>query len=108
MRDKGATLENLIFLELIKKGKNTYYYSSNHECDFLITENEGVSEAIQVCHEISNQDTKNREERGLLDASKEFKLKKGFIITHSEELQYKIDGINIEVIPAYKFMLSDR
>ena len=107
MRDKGATLENMIFLELIKKGKNTYYYSSNHECDFLITENEGVSEAIQVCYDISDQDTKKREERGLVSACKEFKLKKGFIITHSEELRYKIDGINVEVLPAYKYLLSN-
>jgi uncharacterized protein len=108
IRDKGATLENMIFLELTKKGKNIFYYSSNYECDFLIIKNEGVREAIQVCYDISDQDTKDREERGLLDACKKFKLKRGTIITHSEELRYKIDGINIEVIPAYKFVLSDR
>jgi len=98
----------MIFLELTKKGKNIFYYSSNYECDFLIIKNEGVREAIQVCYDISEQDTKDREERGLLDACKKFKLKRGTIITHSEELRYKIDGINIEVVPAYKFVLSDR
>jgi len=107
IRDKGAALENLIFLELTKKGRNAFYYSSNYECDFLIVKNEGVSEAIQVCYDISDQDTKSREERGLLDACKEFKLKKGFIITHGEELKYKIDGINIEILPAYKYLLSN-
>jgi len=60
-----------------------------------------------VCYDISDQDTKSREERGLLDACKEFKLKKGFIITHGEELKYKIDGINIEILPAYKYLLSN-
>jgi uncharacterized protein len=107
MRDKGATLENLIFLELIKEGSNIFYYNSKYECDFLIAENEGVSEAIQVCYDISDQDTKKREERGLVSACKEFKLKKGFIITHSEEQRYTISGINVEVLPAYKYLLSD-
>lgn len=65
-----------------------------------------MSEAIQVCYDISDQDTKDREERGLIRACREFKLKKGTIITNSEEIGYKVDGINIEVIPAYKYLLS--
>jgi len=93
--------------ELIKEGSNIFYYNSKYECDFLIAENEGVSEAIQVCYDISDQDTKKREERGLVSACKEFKLKKGFIITHSEEQRYTISGINVEVLPAYKYLLSD-
>lgn len=106
IRDRGATLENLIFLELIKKAKDVYYYSSNYECDFLVIEDGKVSEAIQVCYDISDQNTKDREERGLLSACREFKLKKGLIITNKEEQKYKIDEIYIEVISAYKYLLS--
>lgn len=106
IRDKGATLENLVFLELIKKGKNVFYYSSNYECDFLIIENDSVSEAIQVCYDINDQDTKIREERGLLGACKEFNLNKGLMLTYNDEQKYITDGITIDIMPAYKYFLS--
>jgi len=94
-------------LELVKSGKNIFYYYGKYEFDFLLIENEKVSEAIQVCYDISNHDTKNREEQGLLNACNEFGLKKGLILTLSDEQKYTIDGINIEIIPAYKYFLLD-
>ena len=107
IRSKGSALENLVFLELVKSGKNIFYYYGKYECDFLLIENERVSEAIQVCYNISDRDTKNREEQGLLNACNEFKLKRGRILTLSDEQIYTIDGITIEIIPAYKYLLSD-
>ena len=107
IQNKGTSLENLVFLELRKKGKNIFYYSGNYECDFLLIENERVSEAIQVCYDINDQDTKNREERGLLSACKEFKFNKGLILTHSDEQKYVADGITIDVMPVYKYLLSN-
>ncbi|HAJ95230.1 MAG TPA: ATPase [Actinobacteria bacterium] len=105
-KSKGSALENLVFLELVKSGKNIFYYHGNYECDFLLIENEKVSEAIQVCYDISSHDTKNREEQGLLNACNEFKLKKGWILTLSDEQKYTIDGITIEIMPAYKYFLA--
>ena len=107
IRNKGSALENLVFLELVKSGKNIFYYHGKYECDFLLIENEIVSEAIQVCYDISDRDTKNREEQGLLSACNEFGLKKGRILTSSDEQKYIIDGVTIEIMPAYKYFLSD-
>jgi len=107
IRNKGSALENLVFLELVKSGKNIFYYHGKYECDFLLIENERVSEAIQVCYNISDHDTKNREEQGLLNACREFGLKRGLILTMSDEQKYTIDGITIEIMPAYKYFLSN-
>lgn len=106
MKNKGTALENLVFLELIKSGKKVFYYSNNYECDFLLAENEKISEAIQVCFDTGDADTKKREERGLLTVCREFKLKKGLILTIYGEEKYTIDGITIEIIPVYKYVLK--
>jgi len=107
IRNKGSALENLVFLELVKSGKNIFYYYGKYECDFLLIENEKVSEAIQVCYDISDHDTKKREEQGLLNVCNENKLKRGWILTLSDEQIYTMDGITIEIMPAYKYFLSD-
>lgn len=106
MKNKGTALENLVFLELIKSGKKVFYYSNNYECDFLLAENEKISDAIQVCYDTGYVDTKYREERGLLTVCREFKLKKGLILTIYGEEKYTIDGINIEIMPVYKYVLK--
>ncbi len=104
--NKGTALENLVFLEFIKAGKKVFYYSNNFECDFLLLENEKVCEAIQVCFDTSDIGTKNREEKGLINACREFQLKRGLILTMYGEEKYTIDGITIEIMPVYKYMLT--
>lgn len=106
LKNKGSVLENLVFLELIKAGKKVLYYSNNFECDFLLIENEQVCEAIQVCFDINSGDTKNREEKGLINACKKFKLKRGLILTIDDENKYTVDGITIEIMPVYKYILQ--
>ena len=105
LKNKGSVLENLVFLELIKSGKKVTYYSNNFECDFLLIENERVCEAIQVCFDINDTDTKKREEKSLIYVCKEFKLKRGLILTMDDEQKYILDGIDIEIMPAYKYIL---
>jgi len=105
-KNTGAKLENVLLLELIKSKKTVYYHSNNYECDFLIAENEAINEAIQVCTDTSNSQTLNREVRGLVSACKEYGLKRGMIITLYDEKSYEFDGMKINIMPAYKFILS--
>lgn len=106
IKNKGTALENLVFLELIKSGKKILYYSNNFECDFLLAENEKVCEAIQVCFDINDVDTKNREEKGLINVCRKFQLKRGLILTIYDEQKYTVDGITIEIMPVYKYVLK--
>src|SRR3989344_2599960 len=84
--NKGKILENLVFIELKRDGKEIYYLSEKKECDFVIRNGAKINEAIQVCYELNNKN-RERELGGLLEALKKFNLKKGLIfivklITH--------------------------
>ncbi len=43
---------------------------------------------------------------GLIGALKEFNLKEGFILTETQEDEFKVDKFKIEVIPVWKWLLS--
>lgn len=103
--NNGRLLENIIFLHLKRKDKELYYYSSKGECDFVVREGVKIIEAIQVCY-VLNEENKEREINGLLEAMKEFKLKEGLIITLEEEDEFVVDGKKIKVVPAWKWMLD--
>lgn len=101
----GRLLENMVALELIKSGKEIMYFRDNTECDFISREKRSF-EALQVCYSIRDDDTKQREINGLLNACEYLKLKKGTIVTFEEEDSFKINNINIEVLPAFKYFLA--
>ena len=46
--DLGKQLENLIFLEIRRRGCQYYYWKGKKECDFLIKEKEKAAQAMQV------------------------------------------------------------
>lgn len=100
-KDKGRLFENIILLELKRKGKEIYYYKDKLECDFIVKEKDRITEAIQVCYDL-NENNQEREIAGLNEAMKRFGLKKGLILTHNQE---KTIG-NIKILPAYKWMLE--
>ncbi|MEK6856217.1 MAG: ATP-binding protein [Nanoarchaeota archaeon] len=104
-KDSGKMLENLVFLTLRRKYKDIYYFQEKRECDFIIKEKEKITQAIQVCFDF-NEETKNREISGLLEAMKEFKLKNGLILTYKQEDEFKIDGLIIKVLPVWKWLLE--
>ena len=107
MEVPGRLLENLIFTELLKQGKTLFYFKSagNHECDFIFTEDEKVTGAIQVTYKLT-QDNREREIRGLTSAMKEFGLQKGTIITADTEEEIEEPVGKISVIPSWKWMIS--
>jgi hypothetical protein len=107
MEIPGRLLENLVFTELSKRGKNLFYYRNpqNHECDFIVTENEQVSEAIQVTYGFSSVN-REKEIRGLMAALKEFKLPKGIIITNDHEETIRQSSCEINILPFWKWALK--
>jgi predicted AAA+ superfamily ATPase len=105
--NRGKALENAVFLELKRNYSEMFYYrDSNSECDFIINEKSSITHAIQVTYDMSDEDTKNREIKGLLRACKNFKLNKGVIITFDTEAEIMQDNINISLIPFYKWVQS--
>lgn len=104
-KNLGKLLENMVFLEFLKSGKNTFYFKQHFECDFII-EDDGNYLPVQVCYDISDEKTKTRELNGLIEACNFLKIKKGLIITFDYEDSFIIEEKQIEISPAYKYFLK--
>jgi predicted AAA+ superfamily ATPase len=59
--EKGRLLENIVFIELKRRGHEVYYFSAKNECDFLIRQGTQITAAIQVCYSFDTKETKTRE-----------------------------------------------
>jgi predicted AAA+ superfamily ATPase len=103
--DQGRMLENMVFLALRKKYENIFYFQEENECDFVIKEKEKITHAFQVCFDF-NQNNKEREIHGLVEALKKFKLKEGLILTYNQEDNFKIGDIIIQLLPVWKWLLQ--
>src|SRR5690606_36890497 len=102
----GHLLENLIFIELLRRGKEIYYHHKTTECDFVITEDKSVVSAIQVCYSFSSDKVKKREINGLLEALNTYNLPSGLIITDDTEEEIIIEDKTIQIMAAWKWLLE--
>ncbi len=103
--DLGRLLENLAFIELKRRKKEIFYFQGKNECDFVIREGIKIVEAIQVCYDF-NDENKERETNGLLEALHKFKLKKGLILTYDQEDEMEIENKKIIFLPVWKWLLE--
>jgi len=103
--NKGKILENVVFIELKRKGKDIFYFGGKNECDFVIRESGKVSELIQICYEL-NEKNILREKNGLLEAMKTLGLNKGIILTFEQEEEIKEGKFKISIIPIWKWLLQ--
>ena len=103
--NSGKNIENIVFIELKRRKKELYYYTDKGECDFIIKDGSLVTEAIQVCYSLNNEN-KEREVNGLLAALKKFKMKKGIIITFDQEEEFNVADKKIKLIPIWKWLLE--
>lgn len=103
--DKGKLLENLVAVELKRRGEELFYYSEKNECDFVIRKGNSIVEAIQVCYNIT-KDNKERELKGLLEAMERFKLKEGLILTNDQEEELTVKKKKIRLVSVWKWLLQ--
>ncbi len=103
--DIGKLYENMVFLELNRKGKDIYYYKDKHECDFIVKTGEKISEAFQVCYSLTKEN-REREINGLMDAMVEFDLEEGTIITDDLEANEEQNGKCIKFVPLWKWLFE--
>lgn len=103
--DTGRHLENAVFLELKRRGKELFFYKtkSGNEVDFICREGRTVTDLIQVATELQAEKTKKRELKGLFKAMEETGVTKGTIVTYEDEETIEENSKTVTVIPAYKF-----
>jgi len=105
--DRGKLLENAVFQQLKRTGKEIYYFSEKKEVDFIVKEGLEVTAAINVCYDISDRETYLRELSGLHEAMKYFGLREALLIT-AETLSEEITdrGLKIKIVPFYQWALE--
>ena len=103
----GHLLENLVFIELMRRGKTVFYHKNGQECDFVLVEGKIVTTAIQVTYAMPNEKTRKREVDGLMEAMNVYKLHSGLIITDDTEEEITINDKKITIIPAWKWLLEE-
>ncbi|MFO7735085.1 MAG: ATP-binding protein [bacterium] len=106
--DDTRLFENMIYINLKRKGGNVSYYSTREgfEVDFVSTDNKKNIELIQVSYSLDKMSVQNREIRALLTAGKHLNAQNLTIITLNDEKTVKLDGMEINIVPAWKWLLS--
>lgn len=110
-RDCGRLYENAVFLELKRdtpQQHDIHYWKSmdGFEVDFVIREGLAIKEIIQVVYELNSEKTRGREVRGLVACARESGLDHGLIITKDFEKVEIVDGIKINFMPLWKWLLG--
>jgi len=105
--NKGRLLENLVFLELKRRGSSIFYYKTTrgHEVDFLLRD-KGKWKLIQVCYDLNNIDTFSREKKALLTGLHELGVNNGTILSEHEKGVKQIGKCTLNIIPVSEWLLK--
>ena len=112
--EKGRLLENMVAVELLRRkyywnvNSSVFYWQdyAHNEVDFVVRENDAVTQLIQVSYRVDDYDTKSRETKSLISASKELKCGKLLVLTYDYEGVKKFEGKTIKFIPAWRWLLE--
>ncbi|OQA53970.1 MAG: hypothetical protein BWY42_01761 [Candidatus Omnitrophica bacterium ADurb.Bin277] len=104
--DAGRILENIVFIELARRGGEVFYFEEKQECDFVVKDGEGARfAAFQVCRELTDEN-RLRETGGLTAACRRLDLTEGTILTDDQEWEEDVEGIKINIRPVWRWLLS--
>lgn len=105
---KADQLENLVALHLLRRygfNDRVFFYRRDVEVDFYLPDEET---AIQVCVKLATDPkTLEREVDALEKLSKELPVKRCIIVTMEEERTIESNGRTIEVVPVWKWLLTE-
>lgn len=102
----GVQLENLVHLEMRRRGKDVFYYDGTKECDFLVRKGTQIVEAFQVTLTVSDSETRKREISGLVEAMETYSLTEGVILTMEDKETINENGKTIKILPVWEWLLT--
>lgn len=94
--DIGKLLENIVYLEFLRRKESPYYWEGKTEIDFVLRRGHKVAELVNVCYSLSAQSLE-REIKSIEEGVSEFKNVKAKII-YWEGVPFKhkkIEFVNI-------------
>jgi predicted AAA+ superfamily ATPase len=106
--DLGHLLETVVYLELRRRGKSLAYVvtSSGYEIDFLAEDPAGGRELIQVCADLEDPATRQRELRALEEGMAEARCERASLVTLQEEGSVDLAGGTLRIVPAWRWLLE--
>jgi hypothetical protein len=107
--DRGALLENAVFLAMRRRGVPVEYYltGSGYEVDFAARSPGGELRLVQVCAEPNDPPARERELRALQEAMTETGAKAGTVVSMFHEETVRTQEGTIEIVPAWRWLLTD-
>ena len=111
--NRGLLLENIVFLELMRRRKIVHYHADphgKHEVDFVIRDSGAKAvELIQVCADLSRAETRERELRGLHQAATAFRNPPDenlLLLTMDHRGVEHVAGREVACLPAWEWLLA--
>ncbi len=104
-QDIGRLSENLVFIDLRRRGKKVYYWKGKGEVDFVVMEGMKVEQLVQVCWDINDAKTKEREVAGLVEAMGSIGVEEGVVVTDDYFGEEEIEGKKIGFVPLWCWLL---
>lgn len=102
----GVKLENIVFVELKRRGLDLFYHSDKKECDFIVRQGITITQAYQVTVGMNSEKTRQREIDGLREAMQAYHLSEGYIITMDEKKELNVDEGKVHILPVWEWMLK--
>ena len=103
--NEGSRLENAVYIELRRRGKELFYHNDGNECDFIVREGLRITEAYQVCVSMQEETTRQRELEGIRSAMKAYSLSEGYIITREETEDVKVEEGVVHLVSFARWIL---
>jgi len=110
----GKIYENTVAIELLRKSFSqptlkVFYWKNpqNQEVDFVIKKKLKITQLIQVCYNLEDYQTKQRELKSLYKASQELNCNNLLVITWDYEGKEKFKDKTIKFIPLWKWLLEN-
>lgn len=105
---RTSLLENIVALKLFStygtKEEAVFFYNHGVEVDFYVPQTET---AIQVCYTMNDAEgTFERETKALVKVQSRLSCRKNIIVTYDDESVIEKDGLKIEVLPVWRFLLE--
>ncbi|OGW14446.1 MAG: hypothetical protein A2035_03200 [Nitrospirae bacterium GWA2_42_11] len=110
----GRLAENVVFVALKRKQNlnpdmELFYWKDVHhrEVDFVIKDGLKVTNLIQVCWNVQDEKTKNRELRSLRKAMEELNVTNATVITGETEGEERLHDNTVKLVPLWKWLLAE-
>ncbi len=96
---RGADLENMVFLELLRRGYVVYYYKTSNglEVDFVVEKERQIVQLIQVSKTLKDEKTRKRELAPFKKAKEELHLTNVDCMVIGEDATASLEG-GVELI----------